>query len=211
MTYPFEAVWMTTQASGTPHAEALQAANPGLRTHACFSPQGEGEELIQRWRNCDRNIRAWWDENRGLVESDQVVFFEYDVFCNVDLRDRLPVLGGPFGLAGPRIVSGLTEARNFWPFEDAPRLPRAMQALVCATAPLAVALLTRAALDAICSAEYDAIFAEDIFCEVRLPTVVRNAGFKVVAMDLPQVDCRPKPPTFPGIWHPVKTPVSFTS
>jgi len=211
MNYQFEAVWMTTQASGTPHAAALQEANPGLVMHVCQSPQGEGEARKTMWRNCDRNIREWWAGNRDTVKSDSVLFLEYDVFCNVDLRRHITPLSKECGIAAAKIISGLTEIRNFWPFSDIPLLPRGMQALACATAPLAVLLISRSALDAVLHPLHDAIFSADIFCETRLPTVVRFEGFGVASMDLAQVVCTPQTPTYPGIWHPVKIPVSERS
>jgi len=196
---------MTTTATGTPHAAALQAANPALRVHTRYSPRGETpDEWRMLWRNCDRNIRAWWAENRSDVATDQVLFLEWDVFADVNLLDHLPDLGGNYGIAGPRILSPISD-RAFWPFhDDVPKLPRSMEALACATAPLAVLLISRAALDAIQAPCYDAIFADDIFCETRLATVIRHAGFRVCGMTLPQVGCKPVTPTSPGIWHPVK-------
>ena len=212
MSRPYEAVWMTTQASCTPHAAALQAANPGLVIHVCFSPQGDTPETRRDcWRNCDRNIRNWWRANRDAVTASQVLFLEWDVFCDVDLAERIRPLGETQGLAGPRILSPLSD-RAFWPFaEDLRKLPRDMDALACASAPLAVLLLSRAGLDAVLEARYDAIFQEDIFCETRLATVMRHAGFRVGGLDLPQVGCKPVIPTFPGVWHPVKLPVEALS
>lgn len=211
-TYPFEVVIMTTQATGTPHAAALQAANPGLEVHACYSRQGANEaERSDLWRNCDRNIRSYWRDHRHLVAADQVLYLEYDVFCDVDLRAFISPLRAGTGLQAARILSGLTDVRKFWPFGDIPKLPRSMQAFACASAPLAVLLISRAALDAILAPAYDAVFASDIFCETRLPTVIRHAGFSVTGMCLPDVDATPKTPTHPGIWHPVKSPISSSS
>jgi hypothetical protein len=204
----FECVIMTTPAAGTPHLGALLAANPGMSIHVCMSEDGQGaEDRTQRWRNCDRNIRRWWRESRETVTTDAVLFLEYDVFCDVDISRMADDFMPPFGILGARIISGLTGIRKFWPFAEIPRLPREMQALACATAPLAVLLISRPALDAILRPEYDPVFADDIFCETRLPTVIRHAGFMAGSMHLPQVGCTPCEPTFPGVWHPVKTSV----
>lgn len=207
MCYPFEIVWMTTRASGTPHAAALQAANPGLRIHTHTAPDETGPDRVHAWRNCDRNIRDWWRKKSPIVTADAVLFLEYDVYCDVDLRNHIPTFSGNFGCAAASILSGLRDIRRFWPFADIPRLPRSMQALACATAPLAVLLISRAALDAMLHPLHDAIFAADIFCETRLPTVIRFEGFQVHPMPLPQVGCTPCQPTHPGIWHPVKSSV----
>lgn len=206
--YPYEAVWMTTQTTGTPHAAALQAANPGLEIHSHYSLQGTTDtERNHLWRNCDRNIRAYWRDHRNLVASGHVLFLEYDVFCDVDLRSVILPEFPDCGIAGASILSGLRDIRRFWPFADIPKLPRSMQALACASAPLAVLLISRPALDAILAPEYDPVFSADIFCETRLPTVIRHAGFSVSSMPIPHVTATPVTPTSPGIWHPVKSPV----
>ena len=205
--YFFETVWMTTQATGTPHASRLQEANEGLVVRVCESAQGVGDERQMMWRNCDRNIREWWRAHRELVMADAVLCLEWDVLVDVDLRKVIPPLATGGGISAASIITPVTAIRSYWPFEDVFRLPRVMQGLACATAPLAVLLISRAALDAILATEYDAIFNADIFCELRLPTIIRYAGFGVAAMDLPNVHCTPCRPTFADIWHPVITPV----
>lgn len=199
---------MTTQASGTPHAAALQEANPGLDIRVRISPQETGKNL---WRNCDRNLREWWRQNRETVTQESVLFLEFDVFCNVALGPRIPPLAKGCGIAAAAIVTPVARRCSYWPFEDLLRLPRPMLGLACATAPLAVLQVSRKALDAILSPEYDALFAADIFCELRLPTAIRHAGFGVAEIRLPDVGCIPVTPTHPGIWHPVKLPFSFRS
>lgn len=198
---------MTTQATGTPHAARMQKANEGMMVHVWESAQGLGDDRRRMWRNCDRNIREWWRVHRDEVQTDSVLCLEWDVFADVDVRKFIPPLATDCGIAAASIVTPVTAIRSYWPFEDIFRLPREMQGLACATAPLAVLLISRAALDAVLSTEYDAIFSADIFCELRLPTILRYAGFGVAAMDLPNVHCTPCRPTEPGIWHPVKTSV----
>ena len=45
--YTYEAVLMTTQATGTPHAAHLQEANEGLVVHVRESVQGVGDERLE--------------------------------------------------------------------------------------------------------------------------------------------------------------------
>lgn len=203
---------MTTQATGTPHAAALQAANPGLEIHACYSSHAATQqERLHLWRNCDRNIRAYWRDHRHLVAADAVLFLEYDVFCDIEITHLSAALDRGVDIAGAEVKSCVRHLRSYWPFEDIPRLPRFMQGLACAIAPAGVLLISRPALDAILAPEYDAVFAADIFCEVRLPTVIRHAGLNVGSLPLPFVDATPKTPTSPGIWHPVKSQISSSS
>lgn len=209
MSASFEIVIMTTAVSGTPHERALRDSNPGIPIHVRESIQGEGADLETRWYNCDRNIRAWWRSMRELVCAREVLFLEYDVFCNVDLTSLIRPLPLHAGIAAAKIMSGVRDRRSFWPFADIPRLPREMTALACATAPLAVLLISRRALDAIIDPRYDAVFEDNVFAEVRLPTVIRHAGFSPIEYPLPDVGCVPfRPGGRSGIFHPVKEPVT---
>jgi len=210
--YPYELVWMTTQRHGTPHAPALQAANPGLEIHVSAPPAGADQSGYQMaWRNCDRNIRTWWLANRDITTAAAYLFVEYDVLVTVDLRDHIKPLFSGRGIAGPAVKLPIRDRRSYWPLREIPRLPRVMQGLAIALAPLAVLLISRPALDAAFALEYDPVFDEDIFCELRLPTVIRHAGFGVTSLDLPGVHCKPyiPAPETPGIYHPVKP--SFSS
>jgi hypothetical protein len=68
-----------------------------------------------------------------------------------------------------------------------------------------VSFWNAAALDAIADAKYDEVFARDVFCELRMPTICRAAGFPVQAMSLPGVRWYPvSPRAAPGIYHAVK-------
>ena len=87
--------------------------------------------------NCDRNIRSWWRDHRNLVRTDLVLFLEYDVLCNIDLRPVIPLPEAARGIAGPRVMSCVTDGRSYWPFRDIGRLPREMQGFAIALTPLA--------------------------------------------------------------------------
>lgn len=203
--YFFEAVILTTQATGTPHAGALQAANPGLKIHVCEAPDApDAEARLRAWRNCDNNLLTWWREHGGEVAAAQVLALEWDVYCNTDLRTVIRPPAWQSGLAAARILSGVSERRKYRFFEEAERLPASMRALAVAAAPLAVLRVSRTALDACLAPEYADVFREDIFCEMRLPTVIRHAGFHVAELGLRHVDATPKRPAGIGIFHPVK-------
>ena len=208
--YPYELVWMTTEKHGTPHARALLAANPGLSIHVSSPPAGaDGEAYFYGWRNCDRNIRAWWRANGAAVAKDEVIFLEYDVFCNMGLSAVLPPLARGVGAAGGRIMTAVADRRTFWPFCEIHRLPLHLRSFAIGIAPLAFLQISRAALDDLCDPEYDAVFALDLFCELRLPTVIRRCGYNIMPLPLPGVGVRalhPRPEDR-GIFHPVKHPV----
>lgn len=205
-----EVVILTTEATGTPWLEAIQETNPELVIHVrSAAAPGSPEELRMNWRNCDRNIRDWWKENAAVCTADAVLFLEWDVWANVDLTSGLDaLLDGKVGMLAPSVMTPLRGGRSFQPFQEVNRLPMGVRHLALAVVPLAVVALSRAALDALAAEALDGVYAEDIFSELRLPTMVRASGFEVRANPAwKQVVTTPLQPTGDGIFHPVKTTI----
>ena len=206
-TSPFELVWMASQAIGTPHASAVQSANPDLRTHTFYYPQAS-EERGTAWRNGDRNIRNAWRDLRGKIIADAVLFFDWDVFANVDLAAVIPTMPAGVGMLAARVFLPVRDARSCQPFSEVGKLPRDMAAV--GVEPLGCMLLTRGALDALLDPIHDPLFNADVFSELRLPSVVTACGYQVSAMDLPHLATTPMtvPAGAKGIFHPVKNTVT---
>ncbi|RYD38759.1 MAG: hypothetical protein EOP87_00905 [Verrucomicrobiaceae bacterium] len=202
--YDFEVVWLSSGGYGFPHADALWASNPDLAATQQTCPH-TGED---GWRNCDRNIRAWWKAHRNTVEVDRVLFLEWDVLVTQDLRVAFPARRRMPGMEGASLRTPVRAGRWWQCFGEIPRLPEEMQPYAVGIAPLAVAMMSRDALDVICGEAYDDVFSRDIVSELRLPSVVRYAGFEVEGNSrLVNVTCGPstQPGDRPGIHHPVKT------
>ncbi len=196
-----EIVVMGHASAGFPHLAALRAANPGTPVHTSAGEDGEEDRRVEAWRNCDRHIRAWWLANRHNVNSSHVAFVEWDVLANSPLD---PLVDPDAGLLG----RDLKEPGDPWAWwGELARLPASLALHACGIAPLAVLVARRDCLDAIAAPEWDDLFAADIFCEVRLPTLARACGFAVrgsSALPGTGVTPIPHPGSLPGIWHPVK-------
>ncbi len=201
---PPELVWLTTLASGLPHQAEFTAANPDIRQHRCNSTQYEGEERHHAWRNVDRNIRNWWKDHRDEVKSRHVVFFEWDVRCNVPLAP----LFHPFeGLLCSQIKRQGDRGKPWLWFRDVPRLPVELQAEAIGVVPLAVLQFSREVLDAIADPRHDPLYADDIYCELRIATLIQHLGFPIQTLNsLKHVTWYPLPYFWliRGIFHPVK-------
>ena len=206
----FEVCILTTVAAGTPHAEALVRANPEVVLHIHRSPKASGAAHQESWRNADRPIRDWWIKRREKVAADFVLFLEWDVYANIDLRTVFTEEMTSAGLVAPCLKSAVTDRRAWQQFDGISRLPDAIRPHACGVEPLAVILLSRAALDAISSPEWDDVFALDLYGDLRLPTLVRHSGFDVVASTrMPDVGTRrmtPRPGDR-GVFHSVKKEV----
>lgn len=203
----YTAVIMSTQGVGTPHAAALHASNPGLDVRANYGPAAVGAQRHHVWRNCDRHVRDWWRQHRETVTTPEVVFVEYDVYIDIDLDTILTPSEAGVGMRGAAIARGVAD-RAWPPFADVPRLPRSMRAHAVGVIPFAFFISPREALDDLISAEWDQVYRADVFCEMRAPTVLRKAGWRIgVIPGLPCVGIKPfsrEQITSPGVWHPVK-------
>ena len=208
----FEVVVTSTQRFREPHAKALRDSNEGLAIHSNILPTLEDRPARNHaWRNCDRYLRAWWDRYRQTVATDHVLFLEGDVYVNCDLTE---LFHGPW-MECDLVAAGLRyqvrDRRTWFGFREMDRLPVAMTDAAIGVEPLAVMMLSRRALDRLLWTDYDAVFNDDIFCELRLPTCVQHAGGEVgFHPRLHDVGCLPTLPRRGerGIWHPVKTEVA---
>jgi hypothetical protein len=204
-----EIVVLTYESAGVPHLAALEASNPGTLVHVRGGPDEANEALrVEAWRNCDRNMRRWWVENRETCAAGAVLFLEWDVLVTRSLEGELDLLDGSAGMAVANVFGPLGTGRRFAPFRETVRLPAEIRHLAAAAVPTGVVGLTRAALDALADERWDALYAADVFAELRLPTVVRACGFQVVRQPLwERAGTTPFTPEAgaSGIFHPVKT------
>jgi hypothetical protein len=203
-----ETVIMTTPRLGTPHLANVQRDNPIVHVHHGKDGVTDAER-IQLWRNCDRAIRDWWRANRHQVHADHVAFVEWDVVVNLDLR-RCIVPGA--GLVGATVEHPAVSPWSWW--SEIERLPTDLRRNAASLRPLGVVIASRECLDAIAAPEWDDAFALDIFCELRLPTVVKACGFRLMASShLANVRHFPipHPGDKPGVWHQVKKPLASPS
>lgn len=183
--------------TGTPWLGQLKESNPGLKVFVGFDErQGPKKDL---WRSCDRFLRDWWRENRNHVESEHLWYLEYDVLVSA----LLPDVSNVKGMAGK---GHKRRSNRDWVWmREAERLPVGMEPV--GIVPLGVTVYHRLALDAVASTEWDRLFASDVFCELRLPSVLYHCGFEVKVLPLPDVRWHATSPPVdrPGIYHAVKS------
>lgn len=172
--------------------------------------QGSG---LETWRNADRVIRNWWRINSNSVKTKNVLILEYDVYINAKINatdGRYESVNINFPDQGVACRDSFNQKQNrtYLFFNEKDRLPIEMQEHMCATAPLAVMLWNRDALDAICDPVFDDLFNLDIFCEMRIGTLLSYLGIKVYHANLPLANYMQREvDEGPGIYHSVKQSV----
>lgn len=199
--YDFELVWLTSGDRGTPHAAACQAANPGLRTHVWTA----AETGLDGWRNCDRNLRDFWQAEAAEVETDRVLFCEWDVAISCDPREKFPAREWRGGMEGARIMQAVRDGHAWPAFREANRLPAVLRPYLVGVVPSAVLMLSRGALAEVADVRWDGLFSADILSEIRLGTLVRSRGYSVTENPrLGSVGTGPVRADGEGVFHPVK-------
>ncbi|MEO5914874.1 MAG: hypothetical protein ABIS50_11615 [Luteolibacter sp.] len=172
----YELVWMTSGERGTPWRDDFTSSNPGIIQHV-----STGEETGEEgWLNCDRNIRHWWWENGAAVETEWLVFMEYDTLPRANLAAALGKPRPRVGMMGATVMQGVRD--RGWPgFQDIDKLPLKMRAGAIGICPQAICAVRRDVLDAICSPVYDELFAVSMLGELRLTTIAGYEGFRIQA------------------------------
>lgn len=182
-------VWLAYGDHVVIHQHEFSVHNPDVRQMVARSEHD--------WRNCDRRIREWWRENRDAVTTPYVMFAELDTFVNCDITKTLSAVSG---------VGFNTIADEKWCWlSETNRLPDYLRPYATGVVPMGTALWHRSAVDVLAQPQYDAVFADDIFCELRSGTVLRHAGVKIERLAGCNIHCGGQLATHtPNIHHPVK-------
>jgi hypothetical protein len=127
------------------------------------------------WRNCDRNVRCWWKNNREKCSSTYVLFLEYDVLVTASIYNFFNV---PFRGIMTRFTRFTDKNPGWWWFRERNKLVDHLSKFAGCD-PFGVACFHRDALDEIIKSEYDILYDSDIFCELRTPSILINSNFDI--------------------------------
>lgn len=154
----------------------------------------------------DKTFRDWWRVNGNQVKTDHVLLLEWDV-C---VMGKLPEL----------YTDGVTACEVYRPpqswywWKDTDNLPEWIRRHATGIVPLAVLSLHTDFLDVWIDRKYDELYqtTDELFCEMRVPTIASHAGYPVIERPLPGVDWRPVEHRWKtGIYHAVKERVAIQS
>ncbi len=194
---PWTVIIKTYRPCGLPHIDSLVASNPEARIFVASGPELKGAPQKTAWRNADRDLRSFWRERRSSIPGERIAVLEHDVLVTTRLPDIRPK-----GIAGKALQRNASW--TWW--EDTRKLGSLLPHAVGIT-PLAVLFISREALDSLAEERWDAWFDQDIFCELRTPTLVAANGLPVETTPLPYVQWNQRPAgQAPGIYHSIKCP-----
>lgn len=152
------------------------------------------------WRAADTLIYRWFA--RRPFDARRYIFLEWDTLATLPVREYYREVWDADAAASavytPRTYAG-------WPWFR--ELPAELRPYATGLSPLNGVMLSHRALSAVCAGPLPG----NVFCECRLGTAVRRAGFEPVA--LPPAKAATNGfrrshivlnPRVPGLYHPVK-------
>lgn len=169
-----ELVIITHSGHDTPHREEIKRNNPDLKIHT-YNSALTGESA---WKNYDRNFRDFWRNFADKIESDFVLFLEWNVRANEKLDNYFEEVENQISVANFFSVS--QENPQWWHRGELSKNEKYGLNTDFAIWPLSVALFPRKVLDALCDPKWDDIMADDIFGEARLPNILKSINFDIV-------------------------------
>lgn len=155
------------------------------------------------WRHSDIHIYNWFKQRQ--ISALRYVAVEWDVFAPMPLKE---FYGGRWDEAVVSAKVHHAESSNWMWFREVEDLPEDLRPFASGLEPLGIILLRHEVLERICSRP----IPSDIYCELRLGTLVRGAGFSATAFPEASEHVRFGPmrniidayPPAPGVFHPVK-------
>lgn len=185
------------------HLEHLQKSNSDANILLCdVSSYSLFLDKRYCWKNNDILIRNWVRHNRSKIVNDNIALIEWDVV----VTQKLPDLKVD-GLMGKNIQKA--GCSWYW-FCESKRLGPIEKYKIGIT-PLAVLFMDQRCIDAWIDYKFDPLYSCDIFCELRLPSLINSEQIPINSYSMPTVSAtKTKFSNEPGIYHPIKEKI-YTS
>lgn len=192
-------VFLTVEGYGVPHLDWFLKTNRNLEYDIYVSNLSDNR--TDAWRNCDRNVRDYYKSVGRFCKDDVFLFLEWDVLVNCDLKQKFDF--GFKGICGRNIV----DLGQDWPhFVDLDKLPKELREKAIGIVPFGIIQMGRNFLELMCSPAFDYLYNDDIFCELRTPSLANFIGCEIRSN--PSLDrCEWFPIQFDGgenIYHSMK-------
>lgn len=197
------------------HLEVLRERNPYPVVAVCNGAAERVEGALDvsrlselgaqesRWHSPDTILYRWF--LHGGLRARRYIFLEWDTLATMPVREFYDEVWDEAAAAST--VKRIEDDPDWYWFEQRDRLPEDLRAKAGGVVPFNGIMLSHRALAAITARP----IPPDVFCELRIGTLLRNAGFEPCSLprekrvmnsyerSLIQFD-----PNRPGVYHPVK-------
>lgn len=150
------------------------------------------------WRNCDSLVRQYLKSHISDILYNNIAIFSWDVLITQELP-RICV----DGLMATNVFNQIQRPRWPW-FREISKLGK-YKASAFAAAPFCVYFMNKNAINVWLDPQFDHLYEQDIFSELRFPTILNSQNISINKYDFPYVHWNKTHLTKnPGIYHPIK-------
>lgn len=192
------------------HLEHIQKYNPNAQIISInWIEQKYRQEFDQKqyaWRNCDKQIRLWLKDNIDVIKHNNVAILEWDVLLTKELPN----------LHIDKFYANLIKTPNIhgsnWSWFAENNKLKTIEPFSVGVVPLCVLYCSNSHLQKWLSAEYDWLYHEDIFCELRLGSIINHIGIQLTELRIGTIQSKPinlDKIKIGGIYHKVKQQVKL--
>lgn len=183
------------------HLEHLQNSNPNANIFLCdISEYNEYLDPIYCWGNSDIFIRNWLRSNRSKITNKNIAIIEWDVLVTMEL----PAIS----IDGLYCKNIQYPSNSNWYWFNQSKLLRKYEPYRIGITPFAVLFMDQKCIDVLLDNEFDPIFSCNLFCELRLPTVLNSKNINITRYPMPHIFATQHQHNITsGIYHPIKFPV----
>jgi hypothetical protein len=160
------------------HLSFLQKSNP----QANIIPIDISNNFSQHfaWRNSDNLVRDKIKEHINSIRSQNIAIAEYDVL----IKESLPNLN--IDAVYCKKIMRLDKNKNWHWFRENSRLGP-LKSFALGIFPMGFFLLNIEHLKYWLDSKYDFLYKENIFCELRLGTILNHAGSSIKEYNYPNI------------------------
>lgn len=177
------------------HLDHLKKSNPDAQILLADTSNNFNKNFA--WRNGDLLYRTWLQNNYDKLYYNNIAILEWDVLVSQKLPD-IKING----ILGKHIIS--PNKKWFW-FKEKKRL-KEYEKYSVGLSPLGVLFMCKNCVQQIVDQKFDIIYQQDIFSELRLPTILNSKNIQISSYSLPNVSWKSvKYKTLPSIYHPIKS------
>jgi hypothetical protein len=152
------------------HLSSLRLSNP----EANIIPLNITNNFSQHfaWRNSDNLVRDRIKEHIDSIRSQNIAIAEYDVL----IKEQLPDIN--VDAVYCKKIMRLNQNKNWHWFKEINRLG-SLEPFALGLFPMGFFILNIEHIKCWLDSKYDFLYEENIFCELRLGTILNHAGFPI--------------------------------
>jgi hypothetical protein len=161
------------------HYDHLVKSNPQAYNMICNISNNYTKKYA--WRNSDKLIREWLKNNITKIQTNNIAILEWDTLITKKMPETMEIDG-----VYAKYIRHYEKYPNWYWFKDKPKLNH-LSKYACGLLSFGFLLLNIKAAECIIDKQFDFLYEEDIFCELRLGTIFNYSNIPMTEIVFPNI------------------------